>query len=190
MQLGNCPPSSFSQYLAGSSGTRLPVALRKVAHRWCNALAQYAFELPLLIRTRSCMQRCRRVWSIKSYWKGDNGRKTKSYGFLFLAQPVLFDIMYLEKLLSAIWVTPSAAWWSWEGFWKQQSVSPGYPLCFMSNIEHISLPSSKSVTVLLEQAVWVLRFCPLQMISCQAATELVHGWDYWSSCLQVFPWYK
>lgn len=45
----------------------------------------------------------------------------------------------------------------------------------MSNIEHISLPSSKSVTVLLEQAVWVLRFCPLQMISCQAATELVHG---------------
>lgn len=57
MQLGNHPPSSFSQHLAGSSGTRLPVALRKVAHRWCNALAWLAFELPLLIRTRSYTQR-------------------------------------------------------------------------------------------------------------------------------------
>lgn len=128
MQFGNRPPSSFSQYLAGSSGTRLPVALRKVAHRWCNALAQYAFELPLLIRTRSCMQRWGGFGVLRVTGEGTMGGKQDHMDSFFLAQPVLFDIMYLEKLLSAVRVTSSAAWWNWEGFWTQQSVSPGHPL--------------------------------------------------------------
>lgn len=134
MQLGNHPPSSFSQRLAGSSGTGLPVALRKVAYRRCNALAWLASELPLLIRTRSYMQRC---WHgaegfrvLRITGKGDSGGKKITWA-LFLAQLVLFDIMDLEKLLSALQIISSAAWWSWEAFWKQQSqtVSPGYPLC-------------------------------------------------------------
>lgn len=41
--------------------------------------------------------------------KGTMGGKQNHMDSFFLAQPVLFDIMYLEKLLSAIWVTPSAA---------------------------------------------------------------------------------
>lgn len=195
MQLGNHPPSSFSQRLAGSSGTGLPVALRKVPYRRCNALAWLASELPLLIRTRSYTQRC---WHgaegfrvLRITGKGDSGGKEIIWA-LFLAQLVLFDIMNLEKLLSALQIISSAAWWSWEAFRKQQSDSFTWlsPLCLISNIKHISLPFSKSVTVLLERAVWVLKFCPALMISCQSATELVLGWDFWSSCLQVFPWHK
>lgn len=196
MQLGNHPPSSFSQRLAGSSGTGLPVALRKVAYRRCNALAWLASELPLLIRTRSYTQRC---WHgaegfrvLRITGKGDSGGKKNHMGSFFSPTSAFRHYGFGETAICSpdnflrsmmeLGSVPKTA--------ESDSFTWLSPLCLISNIKHISLPFSKSVTVLLERAVWVLKFCPALMISCQSATELVLGWDFWSSCLQVFPWHK
>lgn len=128
--------------------------------------------------------------------KGLLGGKKNHKGSFFSPTAAFWSYAFSKAAIcypgSVFPVTPLAAWWSWEAFRKQQSqtISPCYPLCACYLILNtFPCAPQKSVTVLLEQAVWVLEFCPAPMKSCQSATELLRGWDYWSSCLQVFPWH-
>lgn len=99
---------------------------------------------------------------------------------LCLLQPLLVHVLDRAQLPSAIRVTSS-----WQipqqpdgaGNLSESSKVRLSHLAIPSNIKHISLPSSKSGTALLEQAVFVLTFCPVLMKSCQSAAELVRFGD-------------